>query len=169
MRRSFSWSRRGNRRIIAELLDTRKNCASSPKRGTDVRATCTLTLFTHVAKLGKSTEKSGFVAQKFQIWTDRGFLSIHSDHGKSSNGTAILLDSGLDSGTHSFKRKYKIACIGKGKRAPAESYEQSTVASNTTEWVVLLLGQNEDGYERIGLTTVLPDEFKWKLKWVDIV
>lgn len=156
MRRSFLWSRRGDRRIIAELLDTQKSHVNTPEVGTDVQTSCILTLFTHVAKVEKLTEHFGFVAQESETRSHHHFLNIHSTRGDRSGCTAILPDSG----TQNFENEYKIACVGKGER------EQPV---GQLEWVVLLLEQSVDGYQRIGLTTVQPDEFEWTLEWINII
>lgn len=164
MRESFQWSRRGDCRIIAELLDTQESNVNPPEEGTDVQGPCKLILFTHVAKVAKPIEHFGFVAQDFQARMHHRFFNIHSTLGDGSDCAGILLDSG----THNSENEYKIACIGKGQRCqPMQPWFDH--ADGRLEWVVLLLEHGVDGYERIGLTTVQPDEFEWTLEWINIV
>jgi hypothetical protein len=171
MHQTFKWGRRGDRRIIAELLDLQ---SIPPKISTDVKASCTLTLFTHVAEVKTLTEHLGFVAQKLESWTNHRFFEIHSSRDDGSGCASILLDSGTQSPDNN---KYKMACIGKGRRGHPKQdnlYMQNTWLTEDdddrkSEWVVLLLQRRAKDYERIGLTTVQPNDFEWTLEWIDIV
>lgn len=164
MRKSFLWSRHG-RTIIAELLDTEKSQVNTPEEDTDVQASCILKLFTHVAKVEKLTEHFGFVKQNSQTTMHHRFVNIHSTRGDESDCAGILLDSV----TQSLKNEYKLACIGKGQRGRLVPSEDGVNQLIELDWVVLLLEQRADGYERIGLTTVQPDKFEWMLEWIHIM
>jgi hypothetical protein len=165
MHRSFQWSRRGDCRIIARLLETGESHGDIPGRRIDAQLSCILTLFTHVARVKRLTRQFGFVSHNHRTWTDHPFVNIHSTRRYESNSAAILLDSG----SQSLENEYKIACIGKGHRERPVQATQSVQVGVELEWVVLLLEQRIGYYERIGLTTVRPDEFEWTLEWIDIM
>jgi hypothetical protein len=149
MNKLFEWSRLGSRRIIASIKRFRDNHDNTPKESLDANSSCTLTMFTHVAKVAMLTRQSGFMAQDFQIWADHTFYNICPTVRSESNCTPVFPDSG----TLSVENEHKLVCIGKGE----------------TEWVVLLLEQKGPCYERKGLTTVSPDMFEWTYQWIDIV
>jgi hypothetical protein len=132
IRMSFRWSRRGDRRIIARLLETEEIHVNTPEERIDARALCVLTLFTRVAKVKRLTEQLGFVGQNIQTWMHRPFWKIHSTLGNRSDCAAILLDSG----TRPLENEYRIACIGKGRRERPVRTTQGMRAVVKSEWVI---------------------------------
>jgi hypothetical protein len=176
----FRWSTQNDNRVIAWLEEFTGICGEAPAKIGTYNNFCTLTLFTHVAEI-KLTQEHGFMSQNHQTWTDHLFYNMHPKEEDSkdedlsrfprfpryrerstleessstnfSSKIAILPDAG----TQNTGKNYKLACIGQSRDF------------NHTDYVVLLLEQTGDFYERRGLSTVEPQSFQWTLEWIDIV
>jgi hypothetical protein len=124
-----------------------------------------LILLTYVAEVKLICHRNSFVMRNSVF---HGEIS-HAEVLVGCQTTGIMFDSHFafnEAQSLASPRQYQLVVIGSGKRELSLADTQAL-----KEWVVLLVKRRGDGegYERVGLTTMLQSSFDVKLDWVHLV